>query len=101
MTEHRYRYQKEQPERLAKSLKLFKKFSGSLDEFCVKYNKFLQNDIFASHNYLSPKIEDNYRRNYYQGEASKITPLVFYLYYKTCAIKKLISRMLISAYRKH
>lgn len=101
VTEHRYRYQKEQADRLAKSLKKFTKFSGSLDEFCVKYNEFLQHEISASHNHLSPKIEDNYRRNYYQGETSKVTPLVFYLYYKTSAIKKLISRMLISAYRKH
>jgi len=101
ISEHRLRYQQEQQNRYFKSLCYFKRFSGNLDEFCVKYNEFLQKEISASHNYLSPKIEENYRRNYYQGETSKVTPLIFYLYYKTCNIKKFFGKLLTSAHVKH
>jgi hypothetical protein len=100
VTEHRLRYQQEQQNRYFKSLSHFKRFRGTLDEFCVKYNEFLQKEISASHNGLSPKIEANYRRNYYQGDTSKVTPLIFYLYYKTCNAKKLFANMLLSAHNK-
>jgi len=100
VTEHRLRYQQEQQIRFFKSLCHFKRFSGSLDDFCVKYNEFLQKEISASHNHLSPKIEDNYRRNYYQGDTSKVTPLIFYLYYKTCNIKRFFGKLLQSSHNK-
>lgn len=101
VSEHRLRYQQEQKNRYFKSISYFKGFNGNLDEFCVKYNEFLQKDISASHNHLSPKIEDNYRRNYYQGDTSKVTPLIFYLYYKTCNVKKFLGKLLQSAHTKH
>ena len=101
VTEHRLRYQQEQQSRFFKSLCAFKRFSGNLEDFCFKYNAFLQKEIAASHNYLSPKIEENYRRNYYQGETSKVTPLVFYLYFKTSNVKRFFGKILQSAHTKH
>ena len=99
LSEHRLRYQQEQHDRFFKSLKAFKRFSGNLVEFCYEYNKFLQNEISLSHNHLCPKIEDNYRRNYYQGDVSKVTPLIFYLYFKTDGLRKFMSKLLQSAHR--
>ncbi len=100
VSEHRLRYQQEQHNRYLDSVKYFKRFSGDLDSFCVKYNEYLQKQIAASHNGLCPKIEENYRRNYYQGETSKVTALTFYLYYKTCSIKKFFGKLLESAHTK-
>jgi hypothetical protein len=104
VTENRYRYQQEQKLRHFSANKKFNtRFyslaSGSLDDFVKDYNSFLWNEIKSSHNFLSNKIEANYRRNYHDGETSPVTSLIFYLYFKTGKVQKFIGQVLAAAYR--
>jgi hypothetical protein len=100
LKEHRLRYQQEQSQRYFNSLRYFKSFYGNINDLSIAYNEFLNNEIEKSFNYNAPKIEDNYRRNYYQGETSKTTALTFYLYYKTCGLTRMFSKVLRSAHTK-
>lgn len=100
LKEHRLRYQQEQSQRYHNSLIQARSYSGTVREFCVFYNEFLNQEIEKSFNYNAPKIEDNYRRNYYQGETSKSTALTFFLYYKACGLTRMISDVLRSAHTK-
>jgi hypothetical protein len=98
--EHRLRYQQEQKDRYYKSLKTFNYmfWNKSVEDFVKDYNTFIQSEIKRSHQYLSPKIEANYRRNYHE-DASSVTSTIFYLYFKTDAVKKFFAKLLYRAYR--
>ncbi len=104
LKEHRQRYQQEQKLR---HLAAHKKFTSSmytfrnvtLEQFVKDYNNFLWQEINKSNMYLSPKIEENYRRNYHDGEVSPVTSLIFYLYFNTDKFKKFLARLLLAAYR--
>jgi hypothetical protein len=100
LREHRLRYQQEQNQRYFASLKEFNKYEGSVYELCYDYNEFLNHQIEKSFNFNAPKIEDNYRRNYYQGETSKSTALTFWFYFKTCGLMKMFGNVLRSAHTK-
>ena len=100
LKEHRLRYQQEQSQRFFNSVKYFKNFNGNVNEFCYQYNDFINEEIEKSFNYNAPKIEANYRRNYYQGETSKSTALTFFFYYKACCWSRMISKVLRSAHTK-
>jgi len=100
LKEHRLRYQQEQSQRFFSSVQHFKNFNGNIDDLSYLYNAFLNEEIGKSFNYNAPKIEDNYRRNYYQGETSKSTALTFFLYYKACGLTRMFSRVLRSAHTK-
>jgi hypothetical protein len=56
--------------------------------------------VKKSHNFLSNKIEANYRRNHSEENSSSINSLIFYFYFNGCKIKKLMSRVLFASYRK-
>ena len=103
LKEHRYRYQIEQTNRYKASLCFSKKgyllCSKNYEDFIEDYNQFLWKQIKCSHLYMSPKIDDNYSRTLYDGENSKYTSLVYYLYFKTSNISRFISRVLSSSYR--
>lgn len=105
LKEHRLRYQAEQNQRLSAS---FKKFNSKLytwrnrtvEDFVLDYNAFLWSQINKSHLYLSPKIEANYRGNYYDSnKGSAIDSTIFYLYFRRSKVQRFISRVLNSAYR--
>ena len=100
LKEHRLRYQQEQQQRYYNSIQHFQYFNGNVNNFCHDYNEFLNKEIERSFNFNAPKIEDNYRRNYYQGETSKSTALTFFLYYKSCGLTRMISKVLRSAHTK-
>ena len=53
----------------------------------------------GSHLGMSPKIENNFRRNYHDGKVSPITSMVFFLYFKTNKLPRFLSKVLISSYR--
>lgn len=104
MKEHRLRYQSEQRIRFEESEKRFKSFYylypwKSVEQFILDYNNFLWRGISKSHLGMSPKIENNYRRNYHDGEVSPITSLIFFLYFKTNNWSKYLSNILASSYR--
>lgn len=104
VSEHRLRYQQEQKNRFYGS---YNKFQTSvylwrgrtIENFIYDYNKFIQHEIKKSHQYLSPKIEANYRRNYHDGETFPVTSLIFYLYFKTDKVKRFFAKLLTAAYR--
>ena len=101
LKEHRLRYQQEQSQRffISVSIKLFHSHLN-INQFCQLYNEFLNQEIDLSFNFNSPKIEANYRSNYYQGETSKSTALTFYLYYKACGLLRIFAKVLRSAHVK-
>jgi len=104
LKEHRLRYQTEQRLRFEESEKKFKSFfylnrGKTWEQFIIDYNHFLWKEISKSHLGMSPKIENNYRRNYHDGEVSPITSIVFYLYFKTNCWSRFISQVLVSSYR--
>lgn len=100
LKEHRLRYQQEQSQRFYNSLNHFTSFSGNITQFCDEYNYFLNCEIYDSFNQNAPKIENNYRLNYYQGETSRTTALTFFLYYKACGLTRIFARVLRSAHTK-
>ena len=102
--EHRYRYQEEQKIRFYNANKKFNCptyywKNKSVESFVNEYNQFIWHEIKKSHLFLSPKIEANYRRNYHDGEISRVTSAVFFLYFKTDKVKRFFSKLLMSAYR--
>lgn len=102
--EHRLRYQEEQRNRHYLAVKKFNNIlylwkRPSVEQFIKDYNTFIWYEIKKSHNFMSPKIEANYRRNYHDGEVSPITSLVFYLYFKTDKVKRFFSKLLVASYR--
>lgn len=104
LKEHRLRYQTEQKVRFEHSLKQFTSFSylnrgKTVEQFIVDYNDFLWKNISSSHLGLSPKIENNYRRNYHDGEVSPVTSLIFFLYFKTGSWSRYLARVLAASYR--
>ena len=70
-----------------------------MEQFIIDYNDFIWKEINGSHLGMSPKIENNYRRNYHDGEVSPITSMVFFLYFKTSKLPRFLSRVLASSYR--
>lgn len=98
ISESRHRYQIEQKLRHYESIRQFDS-KVDLDQFVNDYNQLIWDGINASHNYLSPKIEANYRRNYHDGEVSPVTSLVFYLYFKTGRVHRFLAKLLAAAYR--
>jgi uncharacterized membrane-anchored protein YjiN (DUF445 family) len=102
LSEHKYRYKTEQKNRYNKSinkftLKAYKNYT--VEEFIIEYNRFLESEITASHNNVSPKIEANFRRNYHEGEISPVTGLIFHLHFNNDRIKNFFAKLLQSAYR--
>jgi hypothetical protein len=102
VSEHKYRYKTEQKNRYNKSVKQFtlKTYKNyTIEEFIVEYNRFIESEIIASHNNVSPKIEANFRRNYHEGEISPVTGLIFHLHFNNDRLKNLFAKLLHAAYR--
>ena len=70
-----------------------------MEQFIIDYNDFIWKEIFGSHLKMSPKIENNYRRNYHDSEVSPITSMVFFLYFKISKLPRFLIKNLISSYR--
>ena len=102
VSEHRNRYQSEQLERLSNSTNYFNRSLYSLKtctvaDFIEDYNKFLWNSIKKSHFGISHKIQASVQGNY-NSSNSRYDKLFYHLYFQGCNYRKLIAKILSSAY---
>ena len=102
VSEHKFRYKTEQKNRYNKSIEKFslKNVKNmTIEEFIIEYNKFIEEEVKASHNGVSPKIEANFRRNYHEGDIAPVNGLIFHLHFKNDGVKNLFAKLLHAAHR--
>lgn len=104
LKEHRLRYQQEQKQRYDASVSRFNGWTyqacgATFETFIRDYNAFLWKQIDNSHGGYSPKIQNNYQRNFHDGEVSSVTSLIFFLYFKTNSWSRRVASVLFSSFR--
>ncbi len=102
LSEHKKRYQIEQPYRHQQAIKKFntKYYSFktcSIEKFILDYNDFLWKSIKKSHGGINHKIPYSVYGNYDTSPA--IDAQIFSLYFQNSQLKKFVAKVLAAAYR--
>lgn len=102
LTEHKNRYQIEQPQRHQAGLKKFESYlytlkTSSIEQFILDYNNFLLKSIKKSHGGINYKIPLNLNIDA-DYSSSPLDGRIFHLYYQDCKIKKYVANVLAAAH---